>query len=376
MMSGSEGAVAEILIDLGSLRKNYRLLRKELASGAELAAVVKADAYGLGVERVVPVLVDEGCTIFFVATLEEGIAVRRVAKRAKIYVLNGIVGSDVWQDLYCHDIQPVLNDLGQVDRWAVYRGRNPENGLAAAVHIDTGMTRYGVPETQIPLLKQRLGGGYSPSFLMSHLACADEEGNELNHVQLMRFTRSVDSLSLGSSCCQLSLANSSGIFLGNEYHFNLARAGAAIYGINPQPNKPNKMAEVVHLKAKIAQVRFVDSPATVGYGATHHVNAPARVATVPVGYADGFLRSLGGKGWGFVADTYVPVVGRVSMDSITLDISGVAEDQAREGSNVELIGQRRPLDIVAREAGTIGYEILTRISRRIRRVYIDRNSVV
>ena len=211
---------------------------------------------------------------------------------------------------------------------------------------------------------------------MSHLACADEEGHELNHVQLMRFTSSVDSLALGKSCCQLSLANSSGIFLGNEYHFDVARAGAALYGINPQPNQPNKMAEVLHLKSKIAQVRTVDSPVTVGYGAAHRVNAPARVATIPVGYADGFLRSLGGKGGAFVADTYVPVVGRVSMDSITLDISGVAEDQAREGSNVELIGPRRSLDIVAREAGTIGYEILTGISRRIKRVYIDRDSVV
>ena len=375
-MSGSGGAVAEILIDLGALRKNYRSLRQELARGAELAAVVKADAYGLGAERVVPVLVDEGCATFFVATLEEGVAVRRVAKHVKIYVLNGVIDSDDWQDLYYHDIRPVLNDLGQIDRWTLYRGRDTQTALTAAIHIDTGMTRYGVSDTQIPLLKRRLGGRYCPSLLMSHLACADEEGHELNRAQLTRFRRSVDSLALGNSYCQLSLANSSGIFLGNEYHFNVARAGAALYGINPQPNKPNKMAEVLHLKAKIAQVRFVDSPATVGYGATHHVNAPVRLATIPVGYADGFLRSLGGKACAFVGDTYVPVIGRVSMDSITLDVSGVAEDQAREGSNVELIGKRRPLDIVAREAGTIGYEILTRISRRIRRVYIDRNSAV
>ena len=278
--------------------------------------------------------------------------------------------------MHYHDIRPVLNDLGQVDRWILYRGRDTQTELTAAIHIDTGMTRYGVSDTQIPGLKRRLGRRYCPSLLMSHLACADEEGHELNHAQLMRFRRSVDSLALGNSCCQLSLANSSGIFLGNEYHFNVARAGAALYGINPQPNKPNKMAEVLHLKAKITQVRFVDSPATVGYGATHHVTAPVRVATIPVGYADGFLRSLGGRAYAFVGDTYVPVIGRVSMDSITLDVSGVAEDQAREGSNVELIGQRRPLDIVAREAGTIGYEILTRISRRIRRVYIDRNSAV
>ena len=375
-MSGSREAAAEILIDLVALRRNYRLLRQELANGVELAAVVKADAYGLGAAQVVPVLVDEGCSTFFVATLEEGIAVRRLAKHAKIYILNGVIESDDWPDLSFHDIRPVLNDLSQVDRWALYRGLDPQNELPSAIHIDTGMTRYGVSDTQISQLKQRLGGSCFPSLLMSHLACADEEGHELNHTQLMRFTRSAHSLALGNRPCQLSLANSSGIFLGREYHFNLARAGAALYGINPQPNKPNKMAEVLHLKAKIAQVRFVDSPVSVGYGATHRVNAPGRVATVPVGYADGFLRSLGGKSWAFVGDTYVPIIGRVSMDSITIDVSSVAEDLVREGSDVELIGQRRPLDIVAREAGTIGYEILTRISRRIRRVYIDRNSVV
>ncbi|SVC23075.1 uncharacterized protein METZ01_LOCUS275929, partial [marine metagenome] len=249
------------------MRKNYRLLRQELAGSSELAAVVKADAYGLGAERVVPVLVDEGCATFFVATLEEGIAVRRVAKHAKIYVLNGVIDSDAWQELHYHDIRPVLNDLGQVDRWILHRGRDPQNELSAAIHIDTGMTRYGVSDSQTSLLKQRLGERYSPSLLMSHLACADEEGHELNHAQLMRFMHSVDSLALGDGGCQLSLANSSGIFLGNEYHFDVARAGAALYGINPQPNQPNKMAEVLHLKSKIAQVWTVDSPVTVGYGA-------------------------------------------------------------------------------------------------------------
>jgi alanine racemase len=375
-MSNPEGAVAEVLIDLVALRKNYRLLRQELASGVELAAVVKADAYGLGTERVVPVLIEEGCTTFFVATLEEGFAVRRVAKNSKIYVLNGVTSSDVLQDFCRYGIRPVLNDLGQVDRWVLYKGREPDNELTAAIQIDTGMTRYGMSDSQIPLLKNRLGGLYYPSLIMSHLACADEEKHELNHTQLRRFIGSVDSLNLRKNRCKLSLANSSGIFLGYEYHFNLARAGAALYGINPQPNKLNKMSEVLHLKAKIAQVRFVDSPTTVGYGAVHHLDAPARVATVPVGYADGFLRSLGGKAKAFIGGTYVPVIGRVSMDAITLDISGVAEDLAREGANVELIGPRRPLDVVAREAGTIGYEILTRISRRIRRVYIDSSSGV
>tara|TARA_B100000686_G_scaffold352513_1_gene454739 strand:+ start:279 stop:1394 length:1116 start_codon:yes stop_codon:yes gene_type:complete len=365
-----EGVSGEILIDLGAIRRNFRRLRRHLAPNSDLSAVVKADAYGLGAERVVPVLVEEGCRTFFVTNIGEALAVRRLCKDTTIYVLNGITSVQDWK-VYSSDfgMQPVLNDLSQVEQWIALGGAHE---LAIAIQLDTGMTRYGISESQLMSLKQCLTGASVPSLLMSHLACAEDEQHWLNNVQLEQFRKFVDILGLGkNSSCILSLANSSGIFLGENYHFAMARAGAALYGINPQPEKLNKMAGVLQLRAKVAQVRFVDSPTTVGYGATHQVNAPTRIATVPVGYADGFLRALGGRASAYVGDICVPVIGRVSMDAITLDISGVPEAVDLEAETVEIIGPRRPVDVVASEAGTIGYEILTRISNRIRRVYID-----
>ncbi|MEE2694290.1 MAG: alanine racemase [Pseudomonadota bacterium] len=365
-----DDAAGEIIIDLGAIRCNFRRLKRHLAESSELAAVVKANAYGLGAERVVPVLADEGCRIFFVTTTKEAVVVRGVCKNCTIYVFNGITGSGDWK-LYSADrgMRPVLNDLNQVDQWIRLGGADE---LAVAIQLDTGMTRYGVSKTQLLSLKKRLNGRVVPSLLMSHLACADDEEHWLNSAQLKQFREFVDILGLGqNSGCPLSLANSSGLFLGEDYHFAMVRAGAALYGINPQPGKPNKMAGVLQLRAKATQVRFVDSPTTVGYGATHHVNLRTRIATVPVGYADGFLRALGGRASAYVGDTRVPVVGRVSMDAITLDISGVPEAVDVEAESVEIIGPRRPVDVVASEAGTIGYELLARISHRQRRVYID-----
>ena len=371
-MTSSRGSAAQILVDLVSLRKNYRLLRRHLADGTKLSAVGKADAYGLGVDKVVPVLVDEGCSIFFVATLEEAITVRKIARKASIYVLNGVTSSGEWHEFNQQNLSPVLNDLGQVDQWQLRKRKDRFKGLTAAIHIDTGMTRYGLSGAQVLLLKERLETGVWPSLILSHLACAEERDSKLNIRQLKRFDRSLESLGFGKKRgCQLSLANSSGIFLGEGFHFDLVRSGAALYGLNPQPYQSNKMAEVLNLQAKITQVHFVDRPATVGYGATHRISAPTRVATVPVGYADGFMRTLGGKASAYIGGTYVPVIGRVSMDAITLDVSDLPADVPLTGMKVELIGRHRPLDVVAKEAGTIGYEILARISGRIKRIYVD-----
>ena len=161
-----------------------------------------------------------------------------------------------------------------------------------------------------------------------------------------------------------SFANSSGIFLGADYHFDLARPGIAVYGGNPLPGTPNPMAQVIRLQGKILQVRDVDTPQTVGYGATHRFAGPARVATVGVGYADGFLRSLSNSGSGFIGDIEAPIVGRVSMDLITLDVTSVPEDQCAPGGRVDLIGPHNPVDAVGDAAGTISYEILTSLGTR------------
>ena len=263
-----------------------------MVAGAECAAVVKADAYGLGANRVAPALARAGCDTFFVAHVGEGVALRRVLPEATIHVLNGPVpGSE--STLVEHRLVPVLNSLGDIVTWG---GLAHADGarLPADLHIDTGMARLGLPPDEWDTLIRepwRLDG-ITLANLMSHLACADEPDHPLNRQQLKDFQVARQAFAGVNS----SFANSSGIFLGPEYHFELVRPGVSLYGVEPYPCEPNPMAQVVRLQGKILQVRDIDRPWTVGYGATHRVKRRGRVATVGVGYADGFLRSLSNSG--------------------------------------------------------------------------------
>jgi alanine racemase len=363
-MTSADHCGAILSIDLDAVAANYRLLRDRVG-GRSCAAVVKADGYGLGAARVAPALAAVGCKIFFVAQIEEGIALRGVLGEAEIHVLNGLMaGSEaVFVE---HRLVPVLGSLGEIHAWKTYRAANPA-APAADVHVDTGMLRLGLPPDELAVLQaepERLAG-ILVAYLISHLACADEPDHAMNRQQLDAFKAALSGLPPRA----VSFANSSGIFLDPEYHFDLARPGVALYGVAPVAGEPNPMAQVVRLQGKIQQVRAVDSPQTVGYGATHRVTRKGRIATVPVGYADGYLRSLSNCGSGYIGDIRVPVVGRVSMDLITLDVSAVPEDQARPGTLVDLIGPHNPVDAVAGEAGTIGYEILTSLGQRYHRVY-------
>ncbi|HIB55822.1 MAG TPA: alanine racemase [Alphaproteobacteria bacterium] len=371
-MSGLDRAGAELTIDLAAIRRNYWQLNARLDPDAELGAVVKADAYGLGVSRIAPTLAQAGCKTYFVATLDEGIALRAAVEDATIYVLNGLVANEL-EDFFIHRLRPVLNTMGQIERWYDKGQVANKTSVSAALHVDTGMNRLGISTQDVGVLASGPYKYLSPSLLMSHLACAEEVPHPLNRIQLARFSNVLEVLRPNfRNGVAASFANSSGIFLGSDFHFDLVRAGAALFGINPIPSQANCMSEVLNLKAKIMQVRRVDSPMTVGYGAAHRVKESARIATVPVGYADGFIRSLGGRASAYVGSFCVPVIGRVSMDAITLDVSTVPEDLAQPGAIVDLIGGRRALDDVAGEAGTIGYEMLTRISDRIPRIYLDR----
>ena len=368
-MSAIDRAGAVLTIDLGALARNYRLLADRLG-GARCAAVVKADAYGLGVARVAPVLSRAGCRTFFVATVEEGIGLRRVLPEAEIAVLNGApAGAEA--ALAEHRLTPVLNDLGQIERWAALaRARGGLDAIVhdAIVHVDTGMNRLGLPACEVDRLAaetERLDG-LRVRLIMSHLACAEERDNPMNPAQRAAFIAARAKLPAAPA----SLANSSGIFLGADYHFDMARPGVALYGVNPTPGASNPMAEVVHLQSKIIQVRDVDRGQTVGYGAAHRTAAPGRIATVPVGYADGYLRSLGNRASAAIGGAKVPVVGRVSMDLITLDVSSLPPDRAGPGAPVELIGGACPIDEVAACAGTIAYEILTSLGKRYDRRYV------
>jgi alanine racemase len=359
-----ERADAILRIDLNALRSNYALLR-DRAAPAECAACVKADAYGLGVTHIAPALMDAGCKTFFVAHADEGAEVRRLLAEARIYILHGVwPGSE--EILYDHRLTPVLNSLQQLDAWgAIARAKGTR--LDAALHVDTGMTRLGLGDGEIGELTAAPGrlDGVSLTQIMSHLCCGDEPANPLNATQLQRFNEARARLPAAPA----SLAASGGIFLGSEYHFDMVRAGIALYGARPTSDDTNPMSEVTRASARILQVRDVDSPLTVGYGAAHKVDKPSRIATISVGYADGYILSLSGRGYACIDGIAAPVVGRVSMDLITLDVSDIPRDKAVPGAFVDIIGGGPDLDDVARLAGTISYELLTRLGRRFHRVY-------
>ena len=360
---GEDGASAILTIDVDAIAENWRLLAT-MASRAVCAAVVKADAYGLGMERVAPVLAGAGCETFFVALLDEAVALRALLPRAGVFVLNGPVAGT--EPEYAEQrLVPVINDLGQLARWREEARRRGVR-LPLCLQVDTGMSRFGLPAEEAEVLAGEPGraAGLRPSLLMSHLACADDPSHRSNQAQLARFARASRSLATVMAGARLSLAASSGVFLGSDYHFDMIRPGAALFGIAPVKQASNPMRPVVRLEARVMQVRAVAAGESVGYGATFTAERPMRVATIAYGYADGFIRSGSNRGAAWTADgTMMPLVGLVSMDSITVDASD-AGDRLRVGDLVELIGPHRPLEDVARDAGTIGYEILTALGGR------------
>ena len=359
---------ALLTVDLGAIQENHRRLSARL-KGSSCAAVVKADGYGLGAARVGPALARAGARDFFVALPCEGLALREalagLEPAPRIFILSGFEAG-LGADFQAAGLVPVLNSLGQIAAWRDH-ARSVETPLPAAIHLDSGMSRLGLPPAEQDVLAADPGrlDGLEPRLVMSHLACAEEAENPKNREQLMLFQAARARL----PALPASFANSSGIFLGPEYHFELARPGVALYGVNPTPGRPNPMAQVVRLQARILQVREIDAPTTVGYGAAFRAAGPTRIATVAAGYADGYLRSLSDRGSAFVAGVAAPVVGRISMDLITLDVTQVPTESLHPGALVDLIQPDDGLDRLAEEAGTIGYEILTSLGRRYRRVY-------
>jgi len=356
------GAILEI--DLAAIAENWRLLAQRVKP-ATCAAVVKADAYGLGAGQVAPTLAAAGCRRFFVATVEEGIALRSVLpESAEIAVLNGLLPRCAG-DFTEFRLVPVLNDSGQITDWRSAAARHGER--TAMLHLDTGMARLGLTIREFGGLTDELlrPGPIRWRALISHLACPDEPRHPLNGIQLRRFAAARGRLSYVLA----SLAASSGIFLGPAFHYDFVRAGAALYGVNPRPGRPHPMHQVVRLKGRILQIREVDRGQSVGYGASHVMDAPGRLATVAVGYADGWLRSMSQRGSGHLGGRRVPLVGRVSMDLTVFDVSGVDPALARPGEFIDLLHEDYGVDAAAADAGTIGYEILTSLGRRYHRIY-------
>ena len=353
------GGPGRLTVDLDALARNFHSL-STTAAPAECGAVIKANAYGLGVGPVARRLFGEGCRRFFAASAGEGVELRGMVPESAIYVFEGVRAGQE-QVLLAADLIPVLNSIEQIRRW---KGAAP--GKAAVVHIDTGMSRLGLSAADVGQVStEKLLEGLEIEYVITHLACADEPSHRLTAEQLERF----DALRRQLPDAKTSIGSSPGVLLGAASRGDLVRLGIALYGGNPFVSGDSPMEPVVTIEGVILQIREVTERVTVGYGATYTAAPGARLATVGVGYADGYPRALSNCGVGWLAGTKVPVVGRVSMDLITLDVTAAPAQQAQPGGLVELLGPNVLLDDVARAAGTISYEILTGLGRRWERRY-------
>lgn len=355
-------AQASLTIRLDAIVENYRRCRN--LAGVEAAGVVKADAYGLGMEPVARALAASGCESLFVARLEEGVRLRTILPRSRIFVLDG-ASEETAPALIAHRLIPVLNSLDEIDAWSKATIARL-GGLAAAIHVDTGMNRLGLPPAELSVLAgesvQRLAG-IDLVLVMSHLACSDDPASPMNAIQLARFRAALASLPPAPA----SLSASGGVLLGKDYAFDLLRPGIALYGGNVQRNSPNPFGTVVFFTGRILQLRRVDKGESVGYGATFHTARPTTLATVGLGYADGLMRAIANRGACAIQGVRIPIVGRVSMDLITLDVTDIPF--AVTGQEVEFLGDAISLEEMADWAGTANYEILTRLGSRFPRIH-------
>jgi alanine racemase len=360
-----EGATGYLTINLSALARNYAKLCA-LVAPAQTAAVVKADAYGLGAQRLSSTLYAAGCRHFFVAQFDEAVKLRPVlAADAKVFVLNGLQPGNE-EACAAREIIPILNSLEQWRRWLA-TAKRWKRTLPAVVQFDTGMSRLGVPPEDRNALASELAGQgiIEILFIMSHLASADELDSDQNDDQLAEMKRISEEFA-GLDVC---FANSGGIFLGKQYHGVLARPGIALYGGGPMAGEPSPMEPVVRMDVAIVQTRTVPAGAKIGYGGAHIADKETRLATIAAGYADGLPRSLSGRGAAYYKGTRLPIIGRVSMDSIILDITALPKGTLTLGSLVEVLGPHQTIEDVARDAGTISYEILTNLGDRYHRQY-------
>ena len=355
-------------IDLGAIASNWKKLAS-MTVPVECAAVVKADAYGCGLEPVARTLLAAGCRTFFVADFNEGRSLRAISPSATIYVLNGMVPGAAASFAEAA-LRPVINSTTELAEWdAFISGRSWRGG--AALHVDTGMNRLGVSAEEAVALAPRLHSeNHGFALLMSHLACADVPDHPMNDRQTRLF-REIRILYRGVPS---SLANSAGIFLGGTLYCDLVRPGIALYGVNPVPGKGNPMRPVIELKVRILQVRSVNRGDTVGYGASWTAARSGRIAIIAAGHADGLLRSATGSKGKPAAEVVIagrrcPVAGRISMDVTAVDVSDLPEGAARRGDFATLIGEGSTVDDLAAGFGTVNYEVLTNLGRRYHRVY-------
>lgn len=357
-------------IDLAAIKRNWQCIQEQVGPAVTVSAVVKADAYGLGVVRVAPALYEQGCRHFYVATLSEAIQLRSLlAADASVYLLAGVAEGG---EHYClkHGLIPVLSSLLAIESWLAFCS-SKQRILPSVIKFDSGMTRLGLSFEDL----EELVGSREPLKevgvvgFMSHLACADECLSDSNAQQLKLFNKAAQLLKNKCADVWLSLANSSGIYLSGDYHFDLVRPGAALYGVNPAPRSENPMLAVVTLKLPILQVKSLTEDAKVGYGGDFSVSSGAVLAVVQGGYADGLNRILAVRPYAFVDGIKIPLVGRISMDSCVFDVSAIAGLQ--RGDIVDVFLDGASLSDLAVSGRSLGYEVLTSLGPRYQRVYLD-----
>lgn len=367
---------ARLTVDLQALADNWRLMAKK-SGKARTAAVLKADAYGIGLEPAARTLYRAGARDFFVATPAEGRALRPTAPDGRIFVLSGMwAGSE--ELFFEHDLVPVVASSEQL---AVFMAAIAERGdYPCALQVDTGMNRLGLSPGEALALAHDPArpASFSPVLILSHLACGDDPLHPMNRMQLDRFraaTRAFDGV-------EASLANSAGVFLGEDFHFDLTRPGISVYGGAAVNGEPNPMKPVVTAEARILLVREAKIGEAVSYGATAVLSRDSRIAVAAIGYADGYLRSLSGAGVplrqtvssgakGYLHGRHVPLIGRVTMDLTHFDVTDLPAGTVRPGDFIELFGPHMPIETVAKAGGTIDYVLLTSLGTRYRRDYIE-----
>lgn len=362
-----------LTINLAAIQDNWKSLCS--MTSARVAGVIKANAYGLGASEVGMALYDVGCREFFVANLDEGQAARNyLPSDVVIFVLGGIRSGDE-QSFVDASLIPVLCSITELKRWAEFNSKL-DAFASSAIKLNTGMTRLGVDLHELKTLcdSSELLKACNPVLLMSHLACAEDSEHPLNMFQLFNFRKGVEEVCKLFPNIRLSLANSSGIFLGTSWHFDLVRPGAALYGIAPQIDQPNPMKPVLGLSLPIIQVRTLNDSASLGYGAETVLPKESRIAIAVGGYADGINRTLGRNPEGMIYGNNVYSIGRISMDVTMFDVSHLPlSDEQLLNSPIEVINEKLSLDYLSRKNNALGYEVLTSLGKRYKRKYLRRD---
>ncbi len=355
-----EQAGAFLTVDLKKIADNWQAVQKRVGDKTQAAAVLKTDAYGLGAQKIAAALYHAGCRAFFTAYVFEAAALRQVLPEdAQIYVLHGVL-PHTELDFLKYNLIPVLSTPRQITAWN-HLGHKENRILPAALHVDTGMTRLGLTETDVNAVCTNVPAYLNISLVVSHLACADDAQNPKNAEQLKRFDDLCTRLRAAlPDPFKESLSATDGTHLTNpQYYKDLVRPGIALYD------------NAVSLEAKVLQIQDAMPDQTVGYGATHTFDKNARVATLAIGYGDGYPRTLSDRGYVWLAGKKAPIIGRISMDLTTVDVTGIDLKELLNTPTAEIFGQHCPIKEIAKLAGTIDYELLTNLSKRFYRIYMD-----